>query len=69
MNFVVFSTTKTYYPGQTFISCAFTFCEHEYYKFLSFSSCVHTDAGVRTIHHNVCLCDDCALQQGKGWSY
>ncbi len=25
MNFVVFSTTKTYYPGQTFISCGFYF--------------------------------------------
>jgi hypothetical protein len=25
VNFVVFSTTKTYYPGQTFISCGFYF--------------------------------------------
>jgi hypothetical protein len=68
VNFVVFSTTKTYYPGQTFKSCVFTFYECEYCKFFPVSSCVLTDAGVRTFHHNVCLCDDSALQQGKGWS-
>ncbi len=36
MNFVVFSTTKTYYPGQTFKSCRFSFYEYENYKFSLF---------------------------------
>jgi hypothetical protein len=36
VNFVVFSTTKTYYPGKTFKSCLFTFYEYENYKFSCF---------------------------------